>query len=775
MDEIFFHIGLNARRNNVEYWGEFGYAKLLCKALERQGHQARIFCRDEHPQLAGTNDVILWICGPHVSEPIIGCTNFLWIISPPNMTSIARLIRFQAVFIASKELADLYRLNGVNAHYVAQATDPDFFHPGRDTGGARFDVTFVGNLATRAGRPIVHQAIDMGFNVKVWGGGWKKVVPPENYGGPRLDADDLACVYARSNVVLNCHMAAMSRMGMMSNRSYDALASGAQVISNTLRGFEAPDLPDLVQVADPASLKTALLRALQTEGKTGGKTGEAPPSQRLARAATVRRNYSFDARADLFIAQARQALARQARSHAAIVAANKRTKAKGQGVVSNMTLRDLGPEPVGQLARILDQKMAQGPLNLCVQLTDPAAAGQGEGHQAMAQTAQAVLRLGVIHARRKYLGQITIAPSRKGKAHPFHPGMFDLRQAQAIISGDAQSAQMDRLCARARRLLEALEDVSHPLALHRGKRKDERVLVRVMADRSLYPHSPINYDRNVQKQHVELWSRKKPMMFKRPVGVFLHLYYPELSGLFHAHLKRLSTPHKLYISTDTKAKANTIATTFPQADIRVFPNRGRDVFPKLYGFADAFAHHDITLHLHGKKSNHSNQLGNWLQVILDCLLPQPAELNRLLSFFQDIPDLGLVMPLTPQPIIGAAHWGENLELAQEVMARMGREIPPAERDLPDAFPVGGMFWARSSALQPLLDLRLSARHFPPEKNQLDATVAHAIERLYGVVCRQTGHKTLRVAASDNHSYRKFRKEFCTNKDLREAMATGQLC
>lgn len=164
------------------------------------------------------------------------------------MVTLGLLGRMQGLFIASQELADFYRAKGIAAHYVPRATDT-FFHPGHDMGAERFEFTFVGNLTRRAARTNIRQTIDMGFDVRVWGGGWQDAVPSQNYGGPHPSAEELADVYARSNVVLNSHMVPMIRFGMMSNRSFDAPASRARVVSDTLQGCEAAALLDLIQAS----------------------------------------------------------------------------------------------------------------------------------------------------------------------------------------------------------------------------------------------------------------------------------------------------------------------------------------------------------------------------------------------------------------------------------------------------------------------------------------------------------------------------------------------
>ena len=69
------------------------------------------------------------------------------------------------------------------------------------------------------------------------------------------------------------------------------------------------------------------------------------------------------------------------------------------------------------------------------------------------------------------------------------------------------------------------------------------------------------------------------------------------------------------------------------------------------------------------------------------------------------------------------------------LAKSGITITP---DSALDFPVGSMFWARSAALRPLLDLELSFEDFPAEVGQTDGTLAHAIERLYFYACEKSG-------------------------------------
>ncbi len=56
------------------------------------------------------------------------------------------------------------------------------------------------------------------------------------------------------------------------------------------------------------------------------------------------------------------------------------------------------------------------------------------------------------------------------------------------------------------------------------------------------------------------------------------------------------------------------------------------------------------------------------------------------------------------------------------------------------FPIGTMFWARTSALGPLLALGLDWNDYPAEPVPVDGTILHAIERLLPFAARHAGYR-----------------------------------
>lgn len=231
------------------------------------------------------------------------------------------------------------------------------------------------------------------------------------------------------------------------------------------------------------------------------------------------------------------------------------------------------------------------------------------------------------------------------------------------------------------------------------------------------------------------------------IGVMLHMFYPDLAPEMLYYLRNIPAPADLFISTDTEEKKARLDAEFAgwsggAVTVRLTPNRGRDIAPKLVGFADAHGRYDRVLHLHSKVSNHAPFLAPWRSFLLENLLGSPFIVRSVFEAFDRLPDLGIVLPQHFEAVRRWLGWNGNFPGAKALAERMG--ITLLEGRALD-FPSGSMFWARPAALQPLLDLKLRFEDFPDEGAQLDHTPAHAIERLYLHACERSGHTWLKIA------------------------------
>lgn len=238
-----------------------------------------------------------------------------------------------------------------------------------------------------------------------------------------------------------------------------------------------------------------------------------------------------------------------------------------------------------------------------------------------------------------------------------------------------------------------------------------------------------------------------------PVGVVMHIFYPEFAPEMRLYLENIPGRVDLYISTDTASKQAVLEQAFAdwtagRVEVRLAPNRGRDIAPKLITFRDVYDRHPFVLHLHSKKSPHEAPLRLWRFFLLENLVGEREIAAGILSVFEREPRLGMVASDHYFPVSNGIAWGDNFGVGQMIASRMGAPIDPSA---PLDFPSGSMFWARSAALKPLLDLGLTVEDFPQEAGQSDGTLAHAIERLYFHSCELAGLRWMKVCRSElNH-------------------------
>ena len=231
------------------------------------------------------------------------------------------------------------------------------------------------------------------------------------------------------------------------------------------------------------------------------------------------------------------------------------------------------------------------------------------------------------------------------------------------------------------------------------------------------------------------------------IAIFLHLYYVDLATEIAEYLSNISVPFDLFISTDTQEKEaairkHAIGGSGRNVEIRIVPNRGRDIAPKLITYAEILSKYELALFIHTKRSLHHSDLAEWRKVILWQLVGTKAIVNDILGLFSTFPELGIVAPKHFEPIFGNIKWGVNWEGARVLAERLGITL---NQWVPIDFPSGSMFWVRPAALAPLLDLKLKIEDFEAEQGQQDGTLGHQLERLFYFACEKAGYRWLKVA------------------------------
>ena len=279
-------------------WGDYHFAASLARALTALGCSARIdFRRDWAGAPAADCDLVLRGLerfGPQDSRPSI-----LWVISHPDLVRDEELRHYGHVFAASPKLTRQYAavIPG-RVETLLQCTDPGIFYP---PAGVRPDgeIVFVGN-SRNVQRPAVTAALAAGYDVAVYGTRWEGLIDPRHVRAAGVPNEAVGDLYRHAGLVLNDHWPDMQRAGILSNRVFDALACAAPIVSDEIADLP-PGFANHIETFGPdRPIATAIARAL-----------DGSPERRAARNAfseTVRREHSFDRRAEVILARFRDLL-----------------------------------------------------------------------------------------------------------------------------------------------------------------------------------------------------------------------------------------------------------------------------------------------------------------------------------------------------------------------------------------------------------------------------------------------------------------------------------
>ncbi len=283
-----------------ERWGDTHFARSLAAALERSGQDVSVDSRDARHRLSRDHDdVVLVLRGLDLVEPHPTALNMQWIISHPDLVSLAELKSFDLVYAASLSWpAQVRREWGLPVEPLLQCTDPRFFHPDRGTPDTGPPVLFVGN-SRGVFRHAVRTALAADADLTVHGADWDEFLDPAAVASSGVPNDEVGALYASAGVVLNDHHVDMRRDSFLSNRLFDAAACGARIATDPVAGLHET-FGDLVQVfREEADLRRLIIAPYA-----------AFPDQETRRAQALRivAEHTFAQRAERLVGDAVRAL-----------------------------------------------------------------------------------------------------------------------------------------------------------------------------------------------------------------------------------------------------------------------------------------------------------------------------------------------------------------------------------------------------------------------------------------------------------------------------------
>lgn len=230
------------------------------------------------------------------------------------------------------------------------------------------------------------------------------------------------------------------------------------------------------------------------------------------------------------------------------------------------------------------------------------------------------------------------------------------------------------------------------------------------------------------------------------IGVHLHLYYRDLLDEFCGYLNNITQPFDLYISCREGENQGSILQVAKlirnvrQIVIKETMNRGRDIAPFYVLFCKELQQYECLLHIHSKKSLYTGEeKAEWRHWALEGVLKNEKMVAETLHYLKNAePQAGLVYgEMTPTLPLMALHWLRNAGKGRELSERLNIKFD----DGMFMYPVGSFFWARTEAIKPLFDLNFTYEDFDEEQGQIDATLAHALERIISCLVKQRGYRT----------------------------------
>ena len=234
------------------------------------------------------------------------------------------------------------------------------------------------------------------------------------------------------------------------------------------------------------------------------------------------------------------------------------------------------------------------------------------------------------------------------------------------------------------------------------------------------------------------------------VALIAHLYYMDLLEPTLAYARSMPEGTDFILTVGSQEKVELVEEACKDlpynVTVRLIENRGRDVSALLVGCKDVVSDYDLVCFIHDKKVTQLSPYTvgeGFARKCFDNLLPTREFVENVISTFDSEPRLGLLSPTPPNHAdyfpIYSYSWGPNFDRTKMLLEKELNLSVPLDAHKEVIAPLGTMFWFRPAALKPLFDHDWQWEDFPPEPNDIDGTILHAIERAYGYVAQASGY------------------------------------
>lgn len=262
-------------------------------------------------------------------------------------------------------------------------------------------------------------------------------------------------------------------------------------------------------------------------------------------------------------------------------------------------------------------------------------------------------------------------------------------------------------------------------------------------------------------------KRNKPVKIKGKSVFIFFIFYNEFDYL-KQYICEIPEFVDVILVTKPESNLNAVRQYFLpilKNRLRVISARdpGRDLSALLVAAREYLNDYDYIGFCHDKKSSHAGPVTSgksFQELIIENTIASEAYVENVLELFEHHPELGFLSPPPPRHsgFFGnfvTRYWGSGCVVQTRTLARrLGLSVDISEAKMP--LSLGTAFWCKRDAMAPLFDYPWTYEDFPPEPLPIDATLNHALERIFPYVAQHQGYLSGWVMTEDYASL-----EICT--------------
>jgi O-antigen biosynthesis protein len=229
------------------------------------------------------------------------------------------------------------------------------------------------------------------------------------------------------------------------------------------------------------------------------------------------------------------------------------------------------------------------------------------------------------------------------------------------------------------------------------------------------------------------------------IGIFVHLFYPDLAEEVAGYLAHIDLPKKIYVSIASEEGCAAVSKVFERyglaaiSEFAAVPNCGADIAPLVVKFGDRLSQHEICLKIHGNKLlNAPAKFGEyWRRHLYAELLGDPDRVRVIVATLLAQPKLGVLVPHHFLRNTNRPSVGPNFDKMHKVLSKIDVDLLP---DQHVEFPNGSMFWFRSEALAGLPALGFDWPDFEQGADPANGSLAQGVEQCLLFFCVHAGRR-----------------------------------